>query len=152
MWSYYRRGAAPYPALSVYLTAAHHGKVRTVLRSTKHQGDDVFGVPTQPNALVISGEAWPLDFSVAADGTAGEWTEEGFTPTDYGWTGLVSDLLGSWRDAKEDQSSAGVVPESEPRQLGPFVLAWLEALVRVADWRASDKPSKKIPLPGGPSS
>lgn len=30
------------------------------------------------------------------------------------------------------------------RRLGPFALAYLEALVRVADWRASDAPSASI--------
>lgn len=149
MWARYRAGMASYPALAVYLAAAHHGKVRTVLRSTKHDGEDVFGVPTQPNSLAIGGQVWPLDFSISADGAAGEWTESGFVLTDHGWTGLVSDLLGPWQDGEENPSSAGVVPENEPRRLGPFVLAWLEALVRVADWRASANPSKRIELPGG---
>jgi CRISPR-associated endonuclease/helicase Cas3 len=27
---------------------------------------------------------------------------------------------------------------------GPFVLAWLETLVRIADWRASNRPSKTL--------
>jgi CRISPR-associated endonuclease/helicase Cas3 len=36
------------------------------------------------------------------------------------------------------------VPEHEPRRLGPFALAYLEALVRIADWRASDKPSVSV--------
>ncbi len=147
MWARYRGKPASFPALAVYLTAAHHGKVRTVLRSTTQGGEDVFGVPTQPDSLAIGGQVWPLDFSISADGAAGEWTEGGFVLTDHGWTGLVSDLLGPWRDPEEDPCHVGVVPENEPKHLGPFALAWLEALVRVADWRASAKPSKTIPLP-----
>ncbi len=142
MWRSYRNGAASYPALAVYLAAAHHGKVRTVLRSVTEPGDDVFGVPRDPGAINVDGSAWPMDFSVAKDGAEGRWESDGFLLTGAGWTGLVSDLLGPWR--RDDCCHAGVVPDSEPKRLGPFVLAYLEALVRVADWRASDKPSQSV--------
>lgn len=144
MWKWYREGRASYPALAVYLAAAHHGKVRTVLRATSPEGDDVFGVGREPDTLHLDGQAWPLDFSVAADGAAGEWREGNFVLTDHGWTGLVADLLGPWRGKDEDSSEIGAVPEGEPRRLGPFALAWLEALVRVADWRASEHPSRSF--------
>lgn len=139
MWRRYRDGGANYPALAVYLAATHHGKVRTVLRSTGGEGDDVFGVRSEPTTLVLGIDQWPLDFSVAKDGAEGRWEGNEFVLTGLGWTGLVADLLGPWRS--EEKGDAGVVPESEPRHLGPFALAYLEALVRVADWRASEKPS-----------
>src|SRR5690606_6858674 len=139
MWRKYRDGGASYPALAVYLAATHHGKARTVLRSTTGEGDDVFGVRSEPNTLMIGTDQWPLDFSIAKDGAEGRWEGNEFVLTGHGWTGLVADLLGPWRP--EESSDAGVVPEGEPRQLGPFALAYLEALVRIADWRASDQPS-----------
>jgi CRISPR-associated endonuclease/helicase Cas3 len=137
MWRKYRASEPkPYPALAVYLAATHHGKARTVLRSTTGEGDDVFGVRSDPNELVIGADNWPLDFSIANDGAEGRWEGDTFVLTGHGWTGLVADLLGPWRP--EDESDSGVVPRTEPRQLGPFALAYLEALVRIADWRASD--------------
>ncbi len=144
MWRRYRDSDDdPYPALAVYLAATHHGKARTVLRSTTGEGDDVFGVRGEPSALVIGNDHWPLDFSVAKDGAEGRWDGgDRFVLTGHGWTGLVADLLGPWRP--EEAGDAGAVPESEPRNLGPFALAYLEALVRVADWRASDEPSSSL--------
>jgi CRISPR-associated endonuclease/helicase Cas3 len=140
MWHKYRdTKTKPYPALAVYLAATHHGKARTVMRSTTGEGDDVFGVRSEPSALKFDNEEWPLDFSIAKDGAEGRWEGDEFVLTGYGWTGLVADLLGPWRP--EEKSDAGVVPESEPRQLGPLALAYLEALVRIADWRASAQPS-----------
>ncbi|MCL2777225.1 MAG: DEAD/DEAH box helicase [Polyangiaceae bacterium] len=143
MWRGYRDSETkPYPALAVYLAATHHGKARTVLRSTTGEGDDVFGVRSDSNPLVVDSKEWPLDFSVAKDGAEGRWEGNEFVLTGHGWTGLVADLLGPWRP--EDKSDAGVVPETEPRQLGPFALAYLEALVRIVDWRASAQPSASI--------
>lgn len=132
-----------YAALTVYLVAAHHGKVRTVLRAISPEGADVFGVRRSTGAFQFNGRDWPMDFSLAFDGADGVWTENGFALAGPGWTGLVADLLGPWR-GNADAAWTGAVPKHEPRALGPFALAWLEALVRVADWRASDRPSHVI--------
>jgi CRISPR-associated endonuclease/helicase Cas3 len=145
MWHRYRTGGASYPALAVYLAAAHHGKVRTVFRTLSNSGEDAFGVPPGSDPLQWNGQSWPLDFSVVKDGAAGEWTDQGFILKGYGWTGLVTDLLGPWRP--DEPWCAGVVRDGEPKQLRPFKLAYLEALVRIADWRASESPSKLIQPP-----
>lgn len=147
MWHRYRNGKANYSALAVYLAAAHHGKVRTMFRSLTDDGDDAFGVSPQPDRLQLNNdEVWQLDFTVIKDGAEGTWTEDGsgFILTGYGWSGLIADLLGPWRDPSDDKTEAGVVPANEPRSLGPFKLAYLEALVRIADWRASAQPSQCI--------
>lgn len=152
MWARYRDGQADWPALAVYLAAAHHGKVRTTMRARSAVGDraglgnDVCGVPRASVQLNLACDDWPMDFSVATDGADGEWTEDGFLLTGYGWTGLVADLLGSWRGDDAEPWRTGAVRAGEPRALGPFRLAYLEALVRVADWRASADPSHPVKI------
>ncbi|MGH3440735.1 MAG: type I-G CRISPR-associated helicase/endonuclease Cas3g [Nitriliruptorales bacterium] len=148
MWERYRSGQSGYPALAVYLAAAHHGKVRTTMRSRSAAGGDACGVPSDVPAIEVAGDTWALDFDIATDGAAGEWTDEGFILTDHGWTGLVADLLGPWRDDGREPWDTGVVPDGEPKALGPFRLAYLEALVRVADWRASERPSRRVYVAG----
>ncbi len=149
MWSQYRSSneSPPYPALAVYLAAAHHGKVRTVLRSISGKGMDVFGIGLTPETLQFDGRDWPMDFSMVLDGSDGKWADDSFICVGPGWTGIVADLLGPWR-GEAGAAWTGVVPRDEPRALGPFALAWLEALVRVADWRASDHPSHAVQVGG----
>jgi CRISPR-associated endonuclease/helicase Cas3 len=147
---YYRVRTARFPAITIYLVAAHHGLVRTVLssRSTRPL-PNVAGIPiTDPPLALLWGkdveEDWPLDFNCAQDGTNGEFSEDAdgnllFTPAAPGWTALVADLLGGW-EANAPSNTAGAVPENdanEPHSLNPFNLAWLETLLRAADCRIS---------------
>ena len=143
LWhSYYRNaGSGSFCALSIYLAAAHHGKVRTVLMSRTAAGEDVFGIPKKTASLPW--KEMPLDFACAVDGASGRFSEDGsaFIFDAPGWTGLVADLIGSWEpDAERKRGVCGAVPDSEPRDLGPFTLAYLETLVRCADARASQAP------------
>ncbi len=137
LWhSFYRQGSREFTALAIYLAAAHHGKVRTVLMSRTPSGGDVCGI--EKTAAPLPWGGMPLDFECAADGASGHFSEDGseFVFEAPGWTGLVSDLLGGWeRDAP--RGAGGAVPDGEPRSLGPFNLAYLETLVRCADERAS---------------
>ena len=118
---------APDPDLARYLVLAHHGKLRLQVRD-------------------------PGDLAVLAPGEASEHKllglEDGTTvpiPPLLGHPGaeLTVDLdqfqLGG--DGSWTRTALGLRD-----QYGPFVLAYLETLVRVADWRASDpRTVKELP-------
>ena len=112
------RGNNDFAALSIYLSAAHHGKVRTVLASRTAAGEDVCGI--RKTAALLPWNEMPLDFSCAVDGASGRFSEDGleFVFEAPGWTGLVADLLGGWE--KDAEPGASVVPfqTAEPRNLG----------------------------------
>jgi CRISPR-associated endonuclease/helicase Cas3 len=104
------------PDLVAYLVAAHHGKVRLAARSTPLDREDrVLGVgreETTPPVTLHGDTTVPLlrlRRAVLEIGDAGSGES---------WTARVCRL----RDRDD---------------LGPFRLAFLEAVVRVADWRAS---------------
>jgi CRISPR-associated endonuclease/helicase Cas3 len=143
LWHQYFRQRAEFPALTIYLIAAHHGKVRTVLTARTKQGTDVCGVPRDAGELPWSG-GLPLDFSCAADGAEGEFSADGtaFLYASPGWTGLVADLLGGWQQRPEQPTLLAIRGAAEPAYLGPFTLAYLETVIRCADMRASQNPSR----------
>ncbi len=145
---YFRAKTTDFPALVIYLAAAHHGKVRTVLASREADGQDVCGVPKSAQTLPWPAKDNPmaLDFTCATDGAEGKFSEDGtgFFFESPGWTALVADLLGPCQETAETTASSAV-PAGEPSKLGPFALAWLEVLVRAADERASAQPSHRLP-------
>lgn len=149
MWHEYFRSNARFAALVIYLVAAHHGKVRTVLTARKPDGKDVCGVPIDSRPLPWNGGIL-LDFNCATDGAAGYFTPDrsGFIQETPGWTALVADLLGGWEPVAERSSYLAIRNDAEPAYLGPFQLSFLEAIVRSADARASANPSHPIPVGG----
>jgi CRISPR-associated endonuclease/helicase Cas3 len=143
VWTQYFNGGDSWPGLTLFLIACHHGKVRTVLYARGEDGEDVCGVPKKPELLPWAG-GMLMDFSCAAVGTNGEFSDDGltFTPGSPGWTALVADLLGSWEQrAAELPPPLALRNASEPRLLGPFSLAYLESLICAADVNASKNPS-----------
>jgi CRISPR-associated endonuclease/helicase Cas3 len=142
-WTHYFGTGTQWPGLTLFLIACHHGKVRTVLYARGEDGEDVCGVPKQSKPLPWAGGI-PMDFSCAAVGTGGDFSEDGltFTPALPGWTALIADLLGSWEQkAAEPPPPLALHAVTEPRLLGPFSLAYLESLVSAADINASKNPT-----------
>ena len=103
------------------------------------------GIPK--TTAVLPWKEMPLDFACAVDGASGRFSEDGsaFIFEAPGWTGLVADLLGAW-ESEAVPGVSGAVPDGEPRNLGPFALAYLETLVRCADERSSKMPSARTEI------
>jgi len=106
--------------LVAYLVAAHHGKVRLSLRSLPGESE-----PREPGRLFARG-VWDGDTLPAFR-----------LPDGRSFENLALDLSlmqlgeGSWLERMLELRDAA--------HLGPFRLALLETLVRIADWRASRK-------------
>lgn len=108
------------PDLAAYLAASHHGKVRLSIRSLPHERH-----PDDPQRRFARG-LWDGDELPAAD--LGGGLEIPATKLDLSFMELGEGPRGpSWLGRT-------IVLRDE---LGSFRLAYLEALMRVADWRAS---------------
>jgi CRISPR-associated endonuclease/helicase Cas3 len=107
--------------LIAYLVAAHHGKLRLRLRAMPEEAEP-------PDDRLYARGIWSGDvlpgFSISEREAVGETVlrldlmQLGRGPQGPSWTARTEGLLG---------------------RHGPFRLAWLETLVRLADWRATRK-------------
>lgn len=107
--------------LIAYIIASHHGKVRLSLRAMPEEGE-------APEGRLFARGIWAGDRLPEMQFADGETVPSctlrldlmklGHGPCGPSWMARTRRLIDS---------------------LGPFQLAWCEALVRAADWRASDK-------------
>ena len=111
--------------LVAYLIAAHHGKVRLNLRA-------------------LPREAAPNDGRAGARFARGVWEGDSLPPfaleSGERWEGgelLLSIMELGWDDVSCESWTERT--RELLARLGPFRLAWLETLLRLADWRASAK-------------
>lgn len=114
-----QHGKEPGADLIAYLIAAHHGKVRMSLRALPQETEP-------PDGRLYARGVWDGDRLPVVQFADGETVPEvelkldlmqlGDGPQGPSWTTRTQRLL---------------------KTLGPFYLAWCEALVRIADWRAS---------------
>ncbi len=109
--------------LEVYLVAAHHGKVRLAIRSRPGEPSPT-GEPERWYALGIWDKD-PLPEAELGDGVVSRALELDLSAMKLGRQGDAP----SWTER-----CLGLLDE-----YGPFKLAYLEALVRIADWRGTRK-------------
>ena len=143
-WDAWLRREHGLTALTVFLIASHHGKVRTVLRS-RSDDDDTFGLVPGDVLRPVPGRfdnGASLHFEAKRLGAHGEWNADGsqFHWLAPSWAQMVAELLGPVEP--NENATKEAIPADEPQHLGPFVLAFLEALLCTADARASRMPGK----------
>ena len=112
--------------LIAYLVAAHHGKVRMNLRALPSERPPSNG---DPAGLRFARGVWENDELKPVDLGGGErWGGGRLTLSvmELGWDEITRE---SWTER-----TRGLLA-----RFGPFRLAWMETLVRLADWRASAK-------------
>jgi CRISPR-associated endonuclease/helicase Cas3 len=114
------QGWSEQASLAAYLIAAHHGKVRLRLRA----------LPKETN---------PNDGRLFARGV---WHGDILPATRLGELAVTETVLDldimQLGDSEKCGSSWSARTQRLLREHGPFRLAWLEALIRIADWRASN--------------
>lgn len=115
------------PDLVVYLAAAHHGRVRLGVRRLEDERCPSEDADCDIALGVVDGDEVRADVEIPGSRTRG------------GSVSLAHMGLGS-DDGPVPSYTARMLTLRDRSDLGPFRLAWLEMLVRCADWRASADP------------
>ena len=110
--------------LVAYLIAAHHGKVRLNLRPLPAERP-----ATGEGSPRFARGVWEGDVMPPVDLGGGETWAGGALALSVMELGEHPETGASWTERTRNLLS----------QYGPFRLAWMEALVRIADWQASAK-------------
>ena len=116
--------------LTAYLIAAHHGKVRLNLRALPRESGPK---ELEKAGLRFARGIWDCDELQAVELEGGERWNGGrlnLSIMELGWN---EETYESWTERTRDLLT----------RFGPFRLAWMEALLRIADWRASAMERKK---------
>ena len=128
--------------LALYLIAAHHGKVRLSIRSMPDEVTPTAPMPGEPDTLFARG-VWNKDKlpGVALGGNtfAPEDVELDLTPMRLGRVNGQP----SWAERMLKLRDEKAKPEDLTPRFGPLKLAYLEALIRAADMRASKAADEK---------
>jgi CRISPR-associated endonuclease/helicase Cas3 len=114
--------------LIAYLSAAHHGRVRLSIRSMPGEK-----LPSHASARFARG-VWDGDVLPSLDLGGGVIAPEIRLSLQPMEVGLADDGQRSWADR--------VLRLRNDREIGPFRLAYLEAILRAADRAASEQESK----------
>ena len=116
--------------LAAYLVAAHHGKVRLSIRSLPHEKQ-----PKDDLQKRFAHGIWDGDVLPVTDLGANVMLPQ--TTLDLSFMELGEGQRGeSWL--------ARMLKLRDDPELGPFRLSLLEAVLRVADWRASGDPDTDV--------
>lgn len=117
------------PDLAVYLAAAHHGKVRLSIRS-------------------IPNEKKPPDADIRF--ARGIWDGDTLSEVDLGGgqqlgrTTIKLSLMEFGNGPDGPSWLSQMLALRDDQAIGPFRLAFLEALIRAADWRGSKKATENV--------
>jgi CRISPR-associated endonuclease/helicase Cas3 len=115
--------------LATYLAAAHHGKVRLSIRSLPDERH-----PPEPKTRFARG-VWDSDSLPATDLGGGVTAPAVDLSLEAMELGMGSNGQPSWAER--------VLRLCDDPQLGIFRIGFLEAILRAADWRASEAHRKK---------